>query len=214
VLNYSVEIRNDGKGPAFEAVLTDVDPDGVSHETVIGPLIVGSVSTYDSSFTVPEDACPGDFTSDTATVNFEDFVSMPLSASGLAPLEILDIVPPVVTLSVSPTTLWSPDHKLYAVTANLQVTDECDPNPDVKLVSITSNEPQFNFLGAGDKGPDIQDAFLGTDDRSFYLRAERGTGGANTGRIYTITYEVSDASGNITTVTATVEVPTSNRPIP
>ena len=100
------------------------------------------------------------------------------------------------------------------MTTELQVTDECDSNPDVKLVSITSNEPQSNFLGAGDKGPDIQGALLGTDDRIFSLRAERATGGTNTGRIYTITYEVSDASGNVTTVTATVKVPTSDRPIP
>ena len=214
VLNYSVEVSNEGKGPAFEAVLTDVNPDGASQETVIGSIIVGSESNYNSSFTVPEDACPGDFTSATATVTFEDFVGLPLSASGTAPLEILDITPPVVSLSVSPTTLWSPDHKLYVVTADLQVTDECDPNPEVTLVSITSNEPEFNFLGAGDKGPDIQSAFFGTDDRIFYLRAERGTGGSNTGRIYTITYEVSDASGNVTTVTETVKVPTSNRPAP
>ena len=76
-------------------------------------------------------------------------------------------------------------------------------------VSITSNEPATGFLGNGDQGPDIQGAAFGTDDRSFSLRSERGTGGQNTGRVYTIKYRVTDASGNFTDATATVKVPTS-----
>ena len=111
---------------------------------------------------------------------------------------------------MSPAILWSPDHKFYDVTATIAVTDECDPNPHVTLVSITSNEPATGFLGSGDQGPDVQGAAFGTDDRTFSLRAERGTGGQNTGRVYTIKYRVTDASGNFTEATATVKVPTSS----
>jgi len=46
---------------------------------------------------------------------------------------------------------------------------------------------------------------VGTADTEFQLRAERLGGG--TGRIYTITYTASDASGNTATATATVTVP-------
>jgi hypothetical protein len=49
---------------------------------------------------------------------------------------------------------------------------------------------------------------LGTDDRAFALRAERGTGQGSTGRVYTITYRATDTSGNASDATATVTVPT------
>jgi endo-1,4-beta-xylanase len=52
---------------------------------------------------------------------------------------------------------------------------------------------------------DIQGAAFGTDDRQFLLRAERS--GTGSGRVYTITYEAADDSGNVTTRQATVTVP-------
>jgi hypothetical protein len=76
------------------------------------------------------------------------------------------------------------------------VQDNADPSPTITLVSIT--------IGGGDKGQkeDIEDAAIGTDDRSFRLRAEKG----KSGRVYTITYRATDRSGNITEVTVTVTV--------
>jgi hypothetical protein len=64
-----------------------------------------------------------------------------------------------------------------------------------------------NSHGSGHTSPDIQGTAFGTDDREFLLRAERS--GTGSGRIYTITYEAEDASGNITTGTTTVSVPKS-----
>jgi hypothetical protein len=43
------------------------------------------------------------------------------------------------------------------------------------------------------------------DDDTFALRAERS--GTGTGRVYTITYQATDACGNSTIATATVAVP-------
>jgi endo-1,4-beta-xylanase len=83
-------------------------------------------------------------------------------------------------------------------------TDTCDASPVVRLVSITSNEPD-NGLGDGDQPGDIQGASFGTDDRQFLLRSERS--GTGQGRIYTITYLATDASGNTTVRQATVTVP-------
>jgi endo-1,4-beta-xylanase len=74
----------------------------------------------------------------------------------------------------------------------------------VRLVSITSNEPD-NGLGDGDTGGDIQGAAFGTDDREFFLRAERG--GVGAGRTYTVTYSATDGSGNSTVRQAVVVVP-------
>ncbi len=102
ILHYSVKISNQGRGPAFDAVFTDTSPDGTSQVSDLGALVVASVTTRASTFTVPLDACPGDLTEASASVAFEDFVSNQLSASDSVPLEILDIVPPTITLSVSP----------------------------------------------------------------------------------------------------------------
>jgi uncharacterized repeat protein (TIGR01451 family) len=210
VLTYTTEISNNGKGPAFEMSLTDTAPDRSTQVLDLGAVVVGETKTQTSTFTIPLDACPGDSTEASAVVHFEDFVSQPLSASDSAPLEILDVSAPTITLSVSPTILWPPNHKFVDITAAITVTDNCDPNPTVTLVSITSNEPATGILGNGDKGPDVQGASYNTDDRAFSLRAERATGGNHTGRVYTIKYRVMDASGNFSEATATVKVPTSN----
>ena len=159
----------------------------------LNAVVVGGLVTRTSNFTVPLNACPGDFTSVSAAVTFKDMVSNQLTATGSAPLEILDVVPPTLTMTVSPTILWPPNHKFQNITATITVTDNCDPNPTVTLVSVTSNEPETGFLGNGDKGPDIEGAAIGTDDRAFSLRSERGTGGQNTGRVYTITYPLLTA---------------------
>jgi endo-1,4-beta-xylanase len=90
------------------------------------------------------------------------------------------------------------------VRATIVTSDTCDAHPAIRLVSITSNEPD-NGLGDGDQPRDIQDAAFGTDDRQFQLRNERG--GSGRGRIYTITYSATDASGNKTVKQATVLVP-------
>src|SRR6185503_5982249 len=89
---------------------------------------------------------------------------------------VVDTTPPQLSLSVSPALLSPPNHKLVVVKATLVASDTCDANPAIRLVSITSNEPD-NGLGDGDQPFDIQGAAFGTDDRQFQLRSERsGTG--------------------------------------
>jgi len=111
--------------------------------------------------------------------------------------------PPEITVTVNPEILWPPNHKMVNIAATVNVEDDFDPNPDWHLLSITSNESEY---GPGKKSyPDIIDAELYTEDTNFHLRAERL--GDGTGRIYTITYEAIDESGNSTTAEAYVTVP-------
>jgi len=113
-------------------------------------------------------------------------------------MEKLDTTPPSLTVSLSPNTLWPPNDKLVSVTAAITVKDNYDPAPEIKLESITASEP----LAAND----VQGAQFGTDDRQFNLVAKRA--GTNlAGRIYTVTYSATDASGNKATASATVTVP-------
>jgi hypothetical protein len=73
-------------------------------------------------------------------------------------VKIVDTTPPDLTVQLSPTVLWPPDHNLVTITATITVTDKCDPNPTIRLVSITSNEPD-NGLGDGDQPNDMQATF-------------------------------------------------------
>jgi hypothetical protein len=122
---------------------------------------------------------------------------------------VQDTTPPVLSLAVSPTVLWPPNHTLRQIDATISVSDVCDASPAVVLASIVSDEPD-NGLGDGDTPVDIVGATFGTDDRTFFLRSERQ--GGEDGRVYTITYEASDGSGNTTTQQALVVVPHSRRP--
>ena len=116
-------------------------------------------------------------------------------------LDVCDeIAPTFDELSVSPDNLWPANHKYVDVTATVVVSDNFDPNPVVTLVSVESNEPD-DGLGDGDTPNDI----VIVDDYHFMLRAERA--GTGTGRIYTLTYTVTDACGNATTKSVTVSVP-------
>jgi uncharacterized protein len=120
-------------------------------------------------------------------------------------LDVCDEIAPTLEVSVNPDRLWPANHKYVTVVATVVVADNFDPNPTVTLVSVTSNEPD-NGLGDGDMPEDI----VIVDDYTFWLRAERG--GLGTGRVYTITYEATDACGNSTLATATVTVPRDVRP--
>ena len=100
--------------------------------------------------------------------------------------------------------LWPPNHKLVPVAATVTVDDGGSGAGSFRLLSITSSEPD-NGLGDGDRVNDIRGWDIGTADTSGELRAERSGSGA--GRVYTLTYEASDATGNTATCTATVSVP-------
>jgi len=116
-------------------------------------------------------------------------------------LNVCDEIAPVFEhVSVSPDLLWPPNHKYVDVTATVVVSDNFDSNPVITLVSVESNEPDEG-LGDGDTAQDI----IVVDAFHFKLRAERS--GNGTGRIYTITYKVTDSCGNETFATATVVVP-------
>ena len=113
-----------------------------------------------------------------------------------------DVTPPTVTTSVSPDSLWPANHKYVMVEATVSVTDDADPASSIALLSITSNEPD----NGDDDGDTVNDIVI-LDDFTFQLRAERS--GVGAGRVYTITYEVTDACGNSTVASATVTVPLS-----
>jgi hypothetical protein len=114
----------------------------------------------------------------------------------------VDTEPPVLTLSVTPDTIFPPNHTMIAITPTTTATDNVDPNPRVELVGVSVNEPD-DGQGDGHTADDVQV----TPDGQIFVRAERsGTGG---GRVYTITFRATDAAGNVAFASANVVVPKS-----
>jgi hypothetical protein len=122
---------------------------------------------------------------------------------------VKDITPPVITLNGQTITLWPPNHQYETVQVSdlvASASDLCDASVNlssVVIAKVTSDEPEN---GTGD-GNTLNDIVIAADCKSVQLRSERQGGG--NGRVYTITFKVTDSSGNSTTVTAKVTVPKS-----
>lgn len=119
------------------------------------------------------------------------------------PTPSTDSVPPMLSVTLSTDNLWPPNRRMVEIAASIVVSDNNDPSPKVKLVSITCND-------CDDPAADIRAADIGTDDRTFLLKADR-IGKRKDGRIYTVTYSATDAAGNVATSQATVTVPHDQR---
>ena len=116
------------------------------------------------------------------------------SATDTLVVTVLDTTPPVIqSATASPSVLSSPNKQLVPVAISVSVADACGAGVRCHIVAVTSNET----IDATD--------WVITGDLTLKLRAERANRGA--GRIYTITVECLDASGNASTKTATVTVP-------
>lgn len=213
--------------------VTVSDPDGES-DTASATVIVQdttppSLTAPPDVIVSADDACTA--APDLGTATASDVASLPVTVSNDAPaafplgtttvtwtaedasgnvatatqlVTVVDTTAPTLSVSLSPDVLWSPDHKLVAVEATVEASDNCDPSPAVVLVSATNSEPD-NGLGDGDTVNDIQGADLGTADFALQVRAERSALGD--GRVYTIVYSAADTSGNSASAGATVTVP-------
>ena len=103
-------------------------------------------------------------------------------------LALRDSRPPDLTVTLTPSVLSPADHRMVTVTAAIKVTDDHDPAPRVTLVSISVSDGDHE-QGDGESKGDIMDAQIGTDDRTFRLKADRTGRG---GRTYTIVYRATD----------------------
>ena len=113
---------------------------------------------------------------------------------------IQDTTPPTISnLSVTPESLWPPNHAMVPVTVSVSVADVCDATASCHILSVTSNEA-IDGEGDGSTSPDWNI----TGPLTLDLRAERA--GKGSGRTYTVTIECTDASGNSATRSVPVNV--------
>jgi hypothetical protein len=102
---------------------------------------------------------------------------------------VYDAEPPVMeNLTVTPTTIWPPDHKMVMVTVDYTTSDNCS-GIIYSDIWAWSNEPD-NGSGDGNKSSDIE--FI--DGHHILLRADRS--GTGTGRYYNIYAYCWDESWN------------------
>lgn len=111
--------------------------------------------------------------------------------------------PEISSLTATPDHLWPANHKMVAVTLTATATDNKDPSPVTKILSVASSEAA-NGSGDGNAATD----WAITGDLTLDLRAERAGNGL--GRIYTITVQSTDNSGNSSTATVLIPVGHNN----
>ena len=196
------DIDSDGDGTMNCLDLCPADPG----KTAPGVCGCGSADSDadDDSVVDCKDNCPDTYNPDQADSD-GDGIGDVCDSGG-------DVTPPVVTLSVTPEMLWPPNHKMVPIEVSLSVTDDFDPNPVVTLFSITMNEGEETNTYEPDYDQTQGDGYtlndiLVDDEGNISLRSERS--GKGDGRIYTITYEATDESGNTTLESAIVKVPHS-----
>jgi hypothetical protein len=106
----------------------------------------------------------------------------------------VDTESPALSVTVSPTVLSPPNNRMVTITAAISASDNTGVAPSIALVSID--------VSGSDRGKKeaVEGAALGSDDRVFQLRAQKG-------RVYTVVYRATDASGNATLVSKQISVP-------
>jgi len=111
----------------------------------------------------------------------------------------IDTAAPAGKLRLSPSVLWPANHKLVRIRTHLFVAPDLSGPVSVSGPVVRSNEPQTG-LDRKDVGPDWV-----VKNGKLYLRAERSDRGK--GRVYTVTYTLTDRAGNTSQISDTVTVP-------
>ena len=132
------------------------------------------------------------------------------SATQTATLTVTNPVP-VINLSATSASMWPPNHQYQTFNVSdfvSSATGGCDSSTNltnsVVIQKVSSDEPEN---GNAD-GNTLNDMVIAADCKSVQLRRERD--GSKNGRVYTITFKVTDSFGNTATATVKVNVPLNN----
>jgi hypothetical protein len=118
---------------------------------------------------------------------------------------------PTINLSTTSATMWPPNHQYQTFNVSNFVssaTAGCgggDITNSVVIQKVSSDEPENS---SGGDGNTVNDIVIAANCKSVQLRRERD--GNLNGRVYTITFKVTDSFGNSTTATVKVSVPINN----
>ena len=119
---------------------------------------------------------------------------------------------PEINLHTTSATMWPPNHQYQTFNVTDFVSSAMagcgggDITNSVVIEKVSSDEPEENPAGAD--GNTLNDIVIAPDCKSVQLRRERD--GNLNGRVYTITFKVTDSFGNTATATVRVSVPKNN----
>ena len=217
VTTVTVTSASSGESCSFTVTINDAEfptitcpaPVTVSCSALVPSVNTASVSASDNcpgvtvthvSDVISNQTCANRFIL-TRTYQAKDASGNKVSCSQV--ITVYDNIPPVISnISVTPASLWPPNHTMRDITVNYQLSDNCVNSPATAL-SVSSNEP-INGTGDGDTAPD----WTITDNHHVKLRAERSGNGS--GRIYTITISSNDGCNATATAITKVTVPKNN----
>jgi uncharacterized repeat protein (TIGR01451 family) len=183
------------------------------------PMTVECHTSFTDPGAVANDGCSGSFAataSGTVNVNTPGTYTLTYRATDPAgnvatpvtrTVKVVDTTPPTITLNTFAPSLWPANHKYKSYQLTEFVTgasDSCNVSLGASAVvieKVTSDEIE-NGNGDGNTDDDI---VIAANCKSVQLRAEREGGGD--GRVYTITFKVTDSAGNVGRATAKVVVP-------
>ena len=118
----------------------------------------------------------------------------------LTPPVASDTTPPVISsVTTTPNSIWPPRHQMVDVSVRVAASDDSGETPVCAVLSVASSEPD-NGNGDGDTSSDTE--VVGPDH--VRVRAERS--GPSGARVYTVTAQCTDGSGNAATGVGTVTI--------
>lgn len=221
VLTYTATDSSGNQGSKTRTVVVEDTTAPVI--TLSGPAeltLECAVDTYAEQGATAADACQGalpvqisgsvdEHTPGTYAITYTATDASSNAATQTRTVEVVDTIPPEITLTAGPVVLWPPNHKYSAISLDdvvVSATDLCDENVSAAGVTVTSvsSDEEEDAPGNGD-GNTLDDIVIAGDCRTVNLRAERQ--GRGNGRVYTIGMAVSDASGNTATASFAVHVP-------
>lgn len=208
---FSVKVNDTEKPSIHCPAPISVECTGNNGALASNPAIVAFLAAATAHDNCPgikpiQNDAPGFFPLGPTTVTFsvEDAVGNKNSCTST--VTVVDTKPPVISASASPAVIWPPNQKLVDVHSTVSLTDECDPNPILSLVSIDLLCDGQHEESKDPTRPDVVGASFGTPDVDFQLRAEKSPDQSCV-LTYVIKYSGSDHSGNTAYATTNVIIP-------
>jgi len=187
-------------------VVVYTGPGATTCDAVVSNATLGTATATDncSAVTITRSPSGNTFPVGNTTVVWTATDAAGNQATANQTVTVIDNTPPTITLNGSTPSMWPPNHKYQTFNVTSFVTsvfDNCGASvSDVVIDHVTSDETEN---GNGD-GNTMNDILIASDCKSVQLRSEREGGG--NGRVYTITFRLTDSHGNTTTATAKVVV--------
>jgi uncharacterized repeat protein (TIGR01451 family) len=188
------------------AVTAYTGPGATTCDTVVSDATLGTATATDNcSVTVTRSPSGNTFGVGTTTVTWTATDGAGNTATATQDVTVIDNTVPVITVNGSVPSMWPPNHKYQTFQLTGFVTgasDNCGGVgiSNVVIEKVTSDEIEN---GNGD-GNTVNDIVIAADCKSVQLRSERE--GDGDGRVYTITFKVTDTHGNVGQATSKVVV--------